>query len=562
MDLRTLEQHQAAGEALDREFKSDIRQMSDQEIYEEVVALANTAGGVLLIGIGDDGAVTGAKPRHGSTTDPIKLRAAIFNRTVPNVNTRITLLQHPDGIVIAIEVDPYPEPCATTSGKSLHRTISGDGKPQTVAYFPRDQRSRRIDLGLLDFSSQSVPETTLTDLDPLQFERLRQTITRLRGDQSLLELSDEELAKALRLVETQDRGLVPNMAGLLLLGRETVLRRVLPTHEVYFQVLDAQQQVKVNDAFQGPLLHILEHLEARFTARNSEQEVTVGLFRLPVPDYSLVGFREAVNNAVLHRDLTQMQAVYVQWQPDHLLITNPGGFPAGVTLDNLLVHEPKPRNPRLAEAFRRIGLVEQTGRGVDKIFREQLRYGRPAPDYSRTDAHGVRVILHGGEASLQFAAFVFEQDKQGHPLTLDDLLVLNTLFFERQIDSEIAAKLVQKDSANARATLERLHERGLIERRGNKRATSYHLSAVLYQRFHMKAEYIRAKGFEPIQHEQMVLDYVRKHGQITRSEAAGLCQLGSYQASRLLRRISEKNKEFQMLGRKKSAHYIWKSTNK
>lgn len=558
MDLRTLEQHQAAGEALDREFKSDIRQISDQEIYEEVVALANTAGGVLLIGVGDDGAVTGAKPRHGSTTDPIKLRAAIFNRTVPNVNTRITLLQHPDGTVIAIEVDPYPEPCATTSGKSLRRTISGDGKPQTVAYFPRDQRSRRIDLGLLDFSSQSVPETTLTDLDPLQFERLRQTITRLRGDQSLLELSDEDLAKALRLVETQDRGLVPNMSGLLLLGRETVLRRVLPTHEVYFQVLDAQQQVKVNDAFQGPLLHILEHLEARFTARNSEQEVTVGLFRLPVPDYSLAGFREAVNNAVLHRDLTQMQAVYVQWQPDHLLITNPGGFPAGVTLDNLLVHEPKPRNPRLAEAFRRIGLVEQTGRGVDKIFWEQLRYGRPAPDYSRTDAYGVRVILHGGEASLQFAAFVFEQDKQGHPLTLDDLLVLNTLFFERQIDSEIAAKLVQKDSANARATLERLHERGLIERRGNKRATSYHLSAALYQRFHMKAEYIRAKGFEPIQHEQMVLDYARKHGGISRGEAAELCQLNVHQASRLLQRISMKNKEFQLVGMGRAARYVWK----
>jgi len=561
MDLRTLEQHQAAGEALDREFKSDIRQMSDQEIYEEVVALANTAGGVLLIGVGDDGAVTGAKPRHGSTTDPIKLRTAIFNRTVPNVNTRITVFQHPDGAVIAIEVDPYPEPCATTSGKSLRRSLGGDGKPQTVAYFPRDQRSRRIDLGLLDFSSQSAPETTLADLDPLQFERLRQTVARLRGDQSLLELSDEELAKALRLVETQDRGLVPNVAGLLLLGRETVLRRVLPTHEVYFQVLDAQQQVKVNDAFQGPLLHILEHLEARFTARNSEQEVTVGLFRLPVPDYSLVGFREAVNNAMLHRDFTQMQAVYVQWQPDHLLITNPGGFPAGVTLDNLLVHEPKPRNPRLAEAFRRIGLVEQTGRGVDKIFREQLRYGRPAPDYLRTDAHGVRVILHGGEASLQFAAFVFEQDKQGHPLTLDDLLVLNTLFFERQIDSEIAARLIQKETANARATFERLHERGLIERRGNKRGTAYHLSAALYQRFHMKAEYIRAKGFEPLQQEQMVLDYARKHGRITRSEAAGLCQLGSYQASRLLRRVSERNKEFQMVGTKKGAYYIWKTTN-
>ena len=122
--------------------------------------------------------------------------------------------------------------------------------------------------------------------------------------------------------------------------------------------------------------------------------------------------------------------------------------------------------------------------------------------------------------------------------------------------------MVQKDSSNARATLERLHERGLIERRGNKRATSYHLSAALYQRFHMKAEYIRAKGFEPIQQEQMVLDYARKHGRITRSEAAELCQLGNYQASRLLRRISEKYNKFQMVGTRKGAHYIWKEPNK
>jgi ATP-dependent DNA helicase RecG len=109
--------------------------------------------------------------------------------------------------------------------------------------------------------------------------------------------------------------------------------------------------------------------------------------------------------------------------------------------------------------------------------------------------------------------------------------------------------------------LERLHERGLIERRGNKRSTSYHLSAMLYQRLQMKAEYIRAKGFEPIQQEQMVLEYVRTHGAITRAEAAQLCQLGSYQASRLLRRLTKKYKEFQIVGKKKGASYIWGKTN-
>ena len=59
-----------------------------------------------------------------------------------------------------------------------------------------------------------------------------------------------------------------------------------------------------------------------------------------MPDYSLEGFREAVNNALLHRDYTRLDHVYVQRHPDHILMTNPGGFPEGVTLDNFLVHEP------------------------------------------------------------------------------------------------------------------------------------------------------------------------------------------------------------------------------
>jgi ATP-dependent DNA helicase RecG len=103
----------------------------------------------------------------------------------------------------------------------------------------------------------------------------------------------------------------------------------------------------------------------------------------------------------------------------------------------------------------------------------QLRYGRPAPDYSRSDSEGVRVVLHGGEASLEFSAFVFEQDQAGKFLRLDDLLVLNLLFFERRIDLERIELLIQKEESRAREILERLHERGLIEGRGEKRGRIY-----------------------------------------------------------------------------------------
>lgn len=542
------------GELLTVEFKSDRQQIGDAVIYEEVVALANTQGGVLIVGVENDGSVTGAKPRHGRTTDPIKLQAAIFNNTVPSINTRISVVTLGDKPVIAIEVDPYPEPCATAAGKSLHRVIGGDGQPQTVPWYPRDQRSRRTDLGLLDFSAQIMEAASFESLDPLAFEQLRREVKRLHGDRGLLGLPDRELAQALRLVETHDGALVPNVAGLLLLGREEVLANVVPTHQVFFQVLDERGDVKVNDVFRGPVIAILQEIESRFAARNEEREVPVGLFRLPVPDYSPEGFREAVNNALLHRDYGRNEAVYVQWQPDSLTISSPGGFPEGITLSNILVHEPKPRNPRLAEAFRRIGLVEQTGRGVDKIYLGQLRYGRSVPDYSRSDATGVRLVLRGGQPSLQFAAFVYEQDKKGRPFGLDELLILNHLFFERRIDTARAGELTQKGVGEARAVLERLNERGLVEARGEKRGRVYHLAASLYRRLGQTPAYVRSRGFDEIQQRQMVLSLVQTEGKITRARAAALCQISEDQASRLLRKMRDAG-DLEQVGRGRGSFY-------
>lgn len=230
----------------------------------------------VLRGVDDSGKVIGAKPRHGKTTDPLKFQSSIFNNTVPNINTRVTIIPCPEGNVLAIEVDLYPEPCATSEGRALHRTIKADGKPQTAPFYPRDQRSRRVDLGLLDFSSQTMDSVSFESLDPLEFERLRQTVSRLRGDRTLLELSNEEIAKALKLVETKGSQLVPNVAGLLILGREDVLANNLPTHKVHFQVMDDQGNVKVNDAFRWPLLRLINEIENRFNVRNQENEISCG----------------------------------------------------------------------------------------------------------------------------------------------------------------------------------------------------------------------------------------------------------------------------------------------
>jgi ATP-dependent DNA helicase RecG len=98
--------------------------------------MANVSGGMLLIGVEDNGKVTGSQPRHGGSTDPIKLQSTIFNNTVPNINTRVSIISLEAGPIIEVEVDPYPEPCATMSGIALRRVIGSDVKPPILAVLP------------------------------------------------------------------------------------------------------------------------------------------------------------------------------------------------------------------------------------------------------------------------------------------------------------------------------------------------------------------------------------------------------------------------------------------
>jgi len=158
------------GESLEREFKSDVRRLfTEKEIFEEVVALANTSGGVLILGVEDNGHISGAKPRHGTMTDPLKLQSAIFNNTVPSINTRVSVIGEDDIKILVIDVDPYPEICATAAGKCLRRAVGPDGKPQTIPFHPRDHLSRRIDLGLVDFSAFTLEGASFENLAVCRF---------------------------------------------------------------------------------------------------------------------------------------------------------------------------------------------------------------------------------------------------------------------------------------------------------------------------------------------------------------------------------------------------------
>jgi len=112
--------------------------------------------------------------------------------------------------------------------------------------------------------------------------------------------------------------------------------------------------------------------------------------------------------------------------------------------------------------------------------------------------------------------------------------------------------------SEARTVLERLHERGMIEARGEKRGRVYHLAAALYRRLGQVSGYVRSRGFDRVQQRQMILNAVEAEGQITRKIAAELCRISEDQASRLLRKLCEEGR-LELLGKGRGAYYVQKT---
>ena len=465
----------AAGETLAVEFKSErVRPLPDRELVENVVCLANRSddgAGCLLLGVEDDGRVTGARPRHeAGVTDPLRVQALVASRTRPALSVRAELVDVHGHDVLVIRVPAGRQPTGTADGRYLRRAIGGDGKPACVPFHFHEMPAWQGDRGLTDYSSLRLDGLGMDALEPLEFERYRRAIREGRGgDESLLSLSDLEIAKALGAVDADNGQVTVRVLGLLLFGRSDLLARRLPGHEVAFQAFDGLE-VEVNDFLRWPLLRIMEEMEARFRARSRERELLVGMSRIAVPDYSATAFREGVANALVHRDYSRQGAVHLQWRADRLTISNPGGFPEGVTVQNCLVAQPRPRNPLLSDAFKRAGIVERTGRGIDTMFHEQLRNGRRAPHYEAT-ATDVTLALQGGNADLDFVRLVVEEERRRRAFTLDELLILHELWGGEDVSVAGAAGVIQKREVDALDSLQFLAAGGLVEARNESQQT-------------------------------------------------------------------------------------------
>lgn len=190
-----------------------------------MVSLANTDGSGFLLGVKDD-EVTCLHP------SPACLK----------------------GCVVAQVVVQKSRPLISTSeGLLQRRRLKADGTPEAVPFYPHEFTQRQSSMNLVDPSATLIEQVDVEQLDPIQRLRIRNAIKKYGGDQSLLPLEDDELDNALGLVMDINGKRHPTVAGLLLLGTESLLRQHLPSYEVAFQVLRGTD-VQVNEFYRKPLL--------------------------------------------------------------------------------------------------------------------------------------------------------------------------------------------------------------------------------------------------------------------------------------------------------------------
>lgn len=541
------------GESLTTEFKSDLSKLPDNDLVAAIVGLANTQGGYLIVGIEDNGKITGLHKKHQNMQG---LASLIASRTVPSLSVKTEQITVNSLPIAIIYVPSSNTLVATSDGLIQRRRLKADGSPESIPFHPHEFMQRQSTLGVIDPSAIPMMDISSDALDPLQRQRLRNAIKRYGGDNALAALDDEQLDGALRLVIEVEGNKHPTLTGLLFLGTVELLRDYLPSHEVAFQVLNGTN-VKVNEFFKKPLLETFEEVELLFRARVTEEEIQIGLFRTPIPNYDRQAFREAFVNALVHRDYHRLGMVQVKLDDTGLTISSAGGFVEGVNLNNLLVVAPRSRNPLLADVMKRIGLAERTGRGIDRIYEGMLRYGRPAPDYSMSDTSAVSLYMANAGADVEFVRMIVEQEERTGNMPIDSLIILSRLRDERRLTTAELIPSIQKPETQVRSVLGRLTETGLIEAHGQGRGRSYTLSSRVYKELGEQIKYVRQTGADAIQQEQMIISFVRLNGSIRRADVMDLCKLDKDRASRLLKNM-KKNNLLELHGRGGNAHYTAK----
>ena len=531
------------------EFKEWITNPKElcKTLAEYAVCFANQKGGTTVLGIrdnvkGKENAVTGCsgyniheiKSSVYEATDP-KILIDIEELNIEEIGGTLLLIHIPQGIGVY----------TTTDGTGKIR-IGKTCKPLTGSM----RQQRLVELGLLDVSEVAISKLSVEAFDKLEIERLRNIIRARNPKSPLLKLGEKELLKNIGLIKDN----TPTVAGVLLVGKEETLEEHVPAHEVIYLHMKNDVSYDQRSDYKKGILHILEDIYKNIEIYNKITTIKLGLFHFEIEDFPKDTYREAILNALLHRNYSEGGAVFIKHYKDRIEVSNPGGFISGITPENIIRQDSRPRNRHLAEALRRIGLVEKAGMGIKGMFYTQLASGKETPAYS-SDEHNVRVVIKDGSLDEPFVRFIKESEKKGNELGLEELLILSILKRQREVSLNEAIHILQLDALRAREILMKMTNRGYLEKSGVKKGQVFRLSGNLYKQIGESISYIRERGIDEVRYPELVLKFVKEYGSISNRQVRELLGVDRNRAFRILSQL-EIYKKIKKIGSGRGAIYV------
>lgn len=548
MTLLEFEKILKQGESIHTEFKSWIKASNMRErialAVDELIALANAKGGTVYLGVEDNGEVTGCTGNY----DLQNIVESIYDKTRPGLFTEIEELEYEGKKVISLSVEADGITYATTDGRCLRR-LGKNSKP----YYPDEMSNRYSTVQTPDFSGQIIVESTEDDINKLEIYKLKEKLKARDPESTLSQMDDMSFLNDLGLVKYDEGNLKLTIAGLLFVGKEKSIHRLLPQAEVIYlhysednlEEYDARLDMKL------PIISIIDRLSEKIQDSNRIVNVQVGLFRLEIVDFTLKVFQEALLNALAHRDYQNQGSIYVKHYPDKVVIENPGGFPEGITQNNIITHPSVPRNKLIAETLQRLKYVQRTGQGVDIIYRDMVSSGKPYPEY-RSYSDAVSLTMYSGIDDIEFVKFIAEeQNSRQRNFSLAELMILRFLMDNRRISLSVAMNLVQGTRDIAQKSLNNLIKEQLIEVTGRE----YMLTARMYDAVKSTVEYTKDKSIQYIKAKEMIMEYIESNESITNEKIRELCGFTKQQARNTLDKM-RKEQLVELLGKGRSSKYI------
>lgn len=522
------------GESINTEFKS-WNKVSDMKkrinlAVDELIAFANNKGGTLYFGVEDNGEVTGCDGNY----DLQNIIESIYEKTRPSIFVDPEEIEYNGKKVIALTVASDGITHATTDGKCLKR-LGKNSKP----FYPDEMSNRYSEIQSSDFSGRILSDSTEDDINKLEVYKLKEKLKARNPESTLADMDDIAFLRDLALVKSDSGNIKLTVAGLLFVGKEQAINRLLPQAEVIY-LHYSESNLEEYDArldMKAPIISVIDRLSEKIQDSNRIVNVQVGLFRLEIVDFPEKVFQEALLNALSHRDYQSQGAVYVKHYPDKIVIENPGAFLDGITENNIITHPSVPRNKLIAETLQHLKYVQRTGQGVDIIFREMISSGKPFPEYkSYNDA--VSLTIYSAIDDMDFVKFIAnEENGLSRNFSLSELMILRYLKDNRKITMSEAESLIQEARDQAQNACNNLKRYGLIELSGNE----YMLTAKIYDELKNSVDYTKDKAIQYIKAREMILEYIRDRGFINNELVRELCGFSQKQARIILQRMRKEN---------------------